>query len=606
MISHVNRLPSPFLFRKNADKTKQLNFLTFDPTFQLIMLPGFGPFYVKILALSLMVKGVNNALKQGLDTKRILPYDDNCQCMQNHPQAIHKHTITTKDYPYSKKLRIADQFNTVLNSFSDAFKMYVERKEYFYKTFNQELQECAQDSYRVLAKQAIQDAWLHSQYYSQPNKAFKYLTDYYEAIKNAQKEIHQRARFEVKLMEAYLLSKKNDDLHAYHILKQLPKNTCNPPLTPKEQKWAINTLIHLGFDKTLSDDLHMHEAFYWMLLEAKRVLKKLDDTKKSASDIVKETFHDKPAAVHVLNFLKYTKNNFLLFKKYNLLSKLSCYRELSQLEESPRFFNLSMLQKLHRDFITTPVDFPLTKENQDFYEAAAIAEASLNAIRLISKQDHPTKKLAAFLNQNTKDDLKWIENAPSLPFDRSVLLIDSESKTLSQSQKIMDQISKNYHKQFYFGILHCGLDKAYQLKTKTSDSDTISKIKDRLTAILKPSSTRRILIFLKGESYSLTQRAVNELPDQLSSKVHLAAFSSLSAEQNLSDCTFDHYISQTDRLALLSHELFNPKYNDFHFLNSHASDNKDINLFNNNFYNSKAINLLESFINKDLVELKKS
>lgn len=539
------------------NKVKQNQFSKLLPPLELIVIPGFGPVYVKVMLISMMISELRTSFSKGLDPKRIHPYDPNAVCYQNHPLGKHSHTVSPKNFPFQRKIRIADQFNNMLNSFSDAFKMYVEQKDNFYRTLNQETQECENDYFRIIAKDVIRNAWLDFQYQNKLEKALGSIVEALAKIKKAQKWRFKLPKRELILMKALLLAKSDRLAQARFELQRLPQTTLERPVIEEEKQWAIKTLCALGFEEKKAIDLENISGFDIMMLWSKALLKQLDISSQVTQAIVQEYLSSQPGFEHALYFLKYTKDNLALIDKYGLEKDLQSSKQLQKSFSERFYLTLEVLQMLHQDLTTMVVDIPNIDDLLSFYENAALAEASLKALELVQHPNHLKSLYKNVLPKLSAHEGFWIETTPSSKVSQMVVFIDTRKHAIETTQSQIQEITEKYPNLKIIGLIH-PQKHLYQLGESQWDEKTILKLQNLILKMLKDHSENQILLCSYQQGERVILQLLESIPEYLHNKVRLKIFSSLIADQ-FQGIQADYFIEPKDRLALLAKEIFKNK-----------------------------------------------
>ncbi len=70
---------------KAIQQVKEDQFSKFLAPLEIMVIPGFGPVYIKVMLVATMLNELRSSFSKGLDPKRIGPYDPKVVCYQNHP-----------------------------------------------------------------------------------------------------------------------------------------------------------------------------------------------------------------------------------------------------------------------------------------------------------------------------------------------------------------------------------------------------------------------------------------------------------------------------------------------------------------------------------------
>ncbi len=435
--------------------------------------------------------------------------------------------------------------------------MYTEQKDYFYKTLNQETQECENDYFRILAKDAIRNAWIAFQYQNEPEKGLKLIKQAFTNIQEAKKVHFRLPKKELILMKAFLLSQLNETSLGHFELQHLPKSMLESPITFQEKEWAIKTLLGWGLEEDKAIDLEKMSGFDMMLLWAKGLVQKIENSSEEISVLVKESLRSQPNFEHALYFLKYTKDNLALIHKYGLEQELPSSQEFQKNCAERSYLTLEALQILHQSFKRMIIDIPNLDDLLSFYDNVALAEIYLFALQGASGPKQLTSLYNSLLPKLAEKQSFWIETKPVIKISKKVVFIDSFGLSLDTCQGQIKKISELYPSLKMLAV--CYPQKSlYQLGESYLDQKVVFQLQKKIEEMDfdQPESPISVYCHQRGEKIAL--QVVEPLAKEIQKKIRLTVFSSVIGEQSQKIET-TYFLDKNDRLALLAKEIFKNK-----------------------------------------------
>ena len=499
-------------------------------------IPGFGVFSVGIIALPLIIKGIWGTFEKGLNPKKIHPIDPKVQCYQNHPGALHKHTITADNYPFKKKIKLADGFNSLLNSFTDAFELYNEQKELFYSTLNQEMSECTADYYRLLSKDAAREAWVQAKYEQNPQKGLKIVEETLAKLKLAKDHSFKKPKKELLLVKALLLDQTGQHEQARFVRGQAVDLAVCSPMSPEQRKVILKTLFSIGFEDRFVD-LAKVDGFDLMLIDSKKMLQEYEvcsfKLEKCEELLLKE------------RFIKAVLDNLSLLVKNNALDQLGLSKEIQSHFKEASYFSLKLLKLLYLEFQTFVPDIP-SADQLLFIENAALMDAYLNAYLKSQKSAKVKKNYQALLAERNNATICHFKKGEKEERNKRVILVDTFSSSVKEAEALASRVSSSLKGQ-KIESLYYRMPKIYQIVDQIDNSALKGKIQEVCFDIFQEKKEALILCYQRGESLLLS--SMKGVPKESKENFKIVVASPVSARGPSSSISY--FLNSQDRLSQL-------------------------------------------------------
>lgn len=346
-------------------------------TLTIAAIPGAGVIETVFILVPTIVDMVEKICSaQGFDSKKIVKIKDQYICLKNHPLSNHAHTLNPEDFPYKDTSVITNTFNTLAHKITGAFQNYAQKKEWFYKTINQEMQLCAWDYFRLNLEDALINAWVTYQVDQNPTKALAQINQAIETAKDASEPAYRYISREILLLKAFLLKKLGQFDEAYSLQDTLHQVALSNPVSLKRQKMAISILLQIAQESSKSSLKGLNQ----IQIESQKILKLLEDCSKTTEQIKLEAIAKRPTFCHALTFLELLFENIRIIEKHKLWDQLPQSQTRIEEIKTASSFSVSILESLYQDFTRKFIQIPDDKDLLTYIKNSALLASSMSAL----------------------------------------------------------------------------------------------------------------------------------------------------------------------------------------------------------------------------------
>lgn len=528
------------------------------PTAALGAIGAFGPVSVTVILLPALIAGLQIGLSRGLNPRRLPKMKEGMKCYMLHPQAKHKHNVTMDNFPYEKKLKIADGINRCIHKLGGALD-YVAARENFYRTLHYEMQECEREYYKLLMEDAVKEAWFKFHYEENSQEALNALLSVEQEILDLGEVIYKLPSKEHVALKA-LIYEKLEDSKAFQ--EQFEFTHCTffkNEISKQDQVNAIDIFNRLGFqDSFLISDINELDTVDILYLLSKEFLRKLDEpsffSQKNADALKSSFLKNQAGAEYATAFITSLQKNLDLVKKHDKLAELPMVFKSLSLNNQSNLDDPALLRTLYLDCIHSIPTFSNQALIFEYIENTITAYISFEFFKkLQSKEEiqkliHPLSQEVDANQKLTSFDLgtKSLEN-------KMVYLVDSSSQDINESKKFLEAIvSETKNAKLY--ACYCCFDKLRKADagfTTHNQALALSELlKQQVLKSILQDKKNKVLLICHKRALGVIEEVFGNLTESTKMQLQLVVISPSVTSKSL-DKVIKYYQSPYDAVSKL-------------------------------------------------------
>lgn len=521
MQAELSPQPKPYnLPRRTENNSNEFAW----PRLLIATLPNFGPVTIAVVALPILVYGVKLGLSRGPNKDRMPKIDCKAFCMQKHPNANHKHTMTAEDFPYKRKLAVADGFNRVVHKLG-GFKTYVEARENFYETINKEVYACEKDYFRLVDEDAFRNGWVLMRHQKDFAKALYEVEKGIETIKGAREDLKIKPSRELISLKALLL-KELQRVDEYKLELENLSQLATETFTETEQESALEIFSLLAIDENL--DVYKPDGLNGLdLLQvwSKELLKNQDQSPLPDEGYPKCYLGQKKGKEHFISFFKALKENYELLIKTNQFQSLPSAALNSSLQKG----GMPFLKTFYLDLISFYPPFEEVKDGLKYLYNCAKAELSLSLFLEAQSATDQTKIIDYLLVELPLKEV-FIEEKGTIPLSNTEIVVVD---TTSQNRRELDQ----FHESIVKRVKNCKVTfmtvpskRVYEIFPDKYPFSSFfvhaaETLKQHILNVFKDEKKKRLILISHHKGVEIIQRALRGVPSSQLEKIMSFIFS---------------------------------------------------------------------------------
>lgn len=487
-------------------------------------LPNFGPISIGVVALPILVYGIKLGLSRGPNSVRMPKIDGHVFCLQKHPNSTHKHTITAEDFPYERKLAVADGFNRIVNKLG-GFKTYIQAREYFYETINKEAFACEKDYYSLINEDGIRNGWIFMRHHKDFAKALYEVEKAINILKSARKDLKIAPSNELIGLKVLLL-KKLGQMDEYKLEKETLSKQKKEVFSKDEEEFALEILSLLALDENIDvfkpggiDGLDL------LQLWSKELLKNQDQDPLPDEGYPKFFLNQKQGKELLVHFFKAMRDNYAFLVEKKFFHHFPSASLNSSLERG----GMPFLKTFFLDLTSFLPPFEEIKDTLKYLSICAKADINLNLLLDVQENNHREDMVNRLLVEPSFKEV-IIEEKGTVPLpDTKIIVLDTDSQNRREASHFHEELVhgiKNHQVTF----ITVPSKKVYQLLPDKHPLPFLfiqaaEALKKQIFKAFEQEKKQKLLLISHHKGIEIIQRASKLIPTNQLEKIVSLIFS---------------------------------------------------------------------------------